>query len=398
MKKEKFKQLCFKIILPVFSLTALFLIMETVFYLKYRASINSTKESVEKIAEMLRNRQFSTKKPIHFFMYYDENGVSRLVPNSIGLHRSYDDFNKSVRININSFGLRGPEPAESPDKRIIFIGDSIVFNGGVPYGNTFTSIIQKELNKEKTEGNTEVLNFGTTDTGIEQYYLKLKYHALDFNPDNVFLMFYLNDAVSPQKYLGYDSGDLIEKIMYSGILSKSHFISYFREKYRRYKYSRKEDFKRRFRWVERWKRMRHHQEKNEFFKLVHESDLDWGAAWVPESWKKVRFYLKKIKKLCCKKGIQLTVFCTPVEAQVYAEEEWESYDYPQQKLAAITEELEIMYFDLLPALKKYSNKKLFADICHYNSEGNKVLAFEIENIIKSNNILGKSKSRDKALP
>lgn len=175
-----------KIMLSVGSMVFLFFCMEATLRLLDSKRENSTPSS----------REFTRR--IHDFFYYDPNGCFRIVPNAVGLHKPFIG-EKPIVVKINSRGFRGPEPRTTPTRRITFIGDSIVFNGGIEYDQTFVATIEQSLNNTSTTGKLpyECLNLGTTDAGIEQDYLKSKYHALMLRPEAIVLNFYLNDSRPP---------------------------------------------------------------------------------------------------------------------------------------------------------------------------------------------------------
>jgi lysophospholipase L1-like esterase len=71
--------------------------------------------------------------------------------------------NTTDTININSFGLRGPEfDQEKPDNtyRIFIVGGSSTFGTGVTDENTITGIMQKLFEYSNPEWNIEVINAG----------------------------------------------------------------------------------------------------------------------------------------------------------------------------------------------------------------------------------------------
>ncbi|MFC2061493.1 SGNH/GDSL hydrolase family protein [Elusimicrobiota bacterium] len=385
MKKEK--ELLFKILLILFTPAVIFILAEIGF-----RSVDGIKEhkKVRKMNAVLTRDIISRKKVyrrIHDFMYYDKNGCFRRMPNVEGLHRSYDNIEEGLMIRINSHGIRGEEILESPSKRVLFLGDSIVFNGGVPLKLTFVYQLEKYLNtgiENREDYNIEVLNFGTTDTGIDQYYSKLKYHGMGLEPDYVFLGVYLNDSMASQGYIGANSLDIFEKFLESGLIARLRFAKYIEKIYRVFKYSNKKELKKRFRWTDRYNQRRFYTDKEELLKLVEEADLDWGSAWEPEGWEKIKFYLEEIRKLCIKKDVKLVVFCFPAEFQVYSEVDWAGMDYPQEQLRDICRTLEIPCFDLLPYLREYGRRRIFADQCHYKAAGNNIITRILLRIIKEN--------------
>jgi hypothetical protein len=92
------------------------------------------------------------------------------------------------RYRINSFGARDMEYArEKQDaRRIIMIGDSVLFGPEVDDGERFSEIIEKELE------NTEVINLGVGGYDIEQE-KRMFEKALELDPDMIILDLYIND-------------------------------------------------------------------------------------------------------------------------------------------------------------------------------------------------------------
>ncbi|MFH1416248.1 MAG: hypothetical protein ABIH89_09230, partial [Elusimicrobiota bacterium] len=157
---------------------------------------------------------------------------------------------------------------------------------------------------------------------------------------------------------------------------------YMEKIYRTVKYTQKKEYKNKFKWVKRYNEHKFHKEKREFVKLVNEADLDGGASWKDENWKKGAIYLKKIKKLCDKNNIKLVLICFPAAPQITFDAEWHGKYYPQKKLQEVCNELSIICIDLLPHLMRYRNEAIFIDQCHYN--GNCKIAYVLYNIIKEN--------------
>lgn len=325
-------------------------------------------------------------RAIHNYMYFDSNNSFRIYPNSIGFHKSYDDPSRPVIISINSSGYRGNDLRNDYDKRVVFLGDSIVFDGGVPLERTFVYQVEKKL-RSKSGLNFEFINMGTSDVGIDQYYIKVKEDVCTLEPDMLFIGFYLNDAVSSQGYLGLSSMDLLEKVMNSDIFFRFQIMRKILKLYRQIKYSLKDEFRKRFKWVPRYNMRKYYTDKNESKTLIEEAYLDWGAAWLKSSWAKTRYYLEKIKKICESENIELTVFMFPVEMQIYSSLDWEELEYPQRRMKEISDELGIEFFDLLPFLKEYKNERMLADQCHYNLKGNDIVSDVIVEIIEENKLL-----------
>lgn len=326
-------------------------------------------------------------RSIHEYTFLDDKGCVRMIPGSKGVHPSCDYKDISILVSINSEGIRGPELLPTPEKRILFLGDSIVFAGGVPLERTFVRQLEARLNPgcaARGGYGVEVLNFGASDSGIGQHYARLLHHGLRLKPDYVFLGLYLNDAVPSQGVFGAASMDAVEIFLESPLLSRSSLARHVEKYYRQVKYAGRDDMRRRFRWVERFNARKYLKDREDLIPLVREADLDWGAAWLPESWDKIRFYLEKISVLCRDNGIRLAVFLFPAEPQVRSDVPWEDLDYPQRQMAEIADELGVPFCDLLPGLRLKKEKRIFVDQCHYFTEGNDVVASIIHGFMQEN--------------
>lgn len=107
-----------------------------------------------------------------------------------------------VPVAINYHGLRDRDyPYEKPKDvtRILMVGDSLTFGFGVKAEDTFTKIIERELNKKGT-GKYEVINAGVGNYNTEQELAYFVTEGFRYHPDYVVLGWYINDAEAVQKY------------------------------------------------------------------------------------------------------------------------------------------------------------------------------------------------------
>ena len=122
------------------------------------------------------------------FSEYDSVLGWSLKPNAEGSFFS-GEFN--IRIKNNGQGLRINHTI-NPKKskfRIAFLGDSNVWGFGVEDKNRMSEQMEKML------GNIEVINFGVSGYGTDQYYLSLNKSVLKYDPDMVITTFYPNDLI-----------------------------------------------------------------------------------------------------------------------------------------------------------------------------------------------------------
>ncbi|MCP5141374.1 MAG: hypothetical protein H6980_03335 [Gammaproteobacteria bacterium] len=109
--------------------------------------------------------------------------------------RGYFDPDNSVRSSINAEGFRGPLVARHPPKgvtRIAVLGDSFTLGIGVRDADTLPAQLQKRI----SDGGrmVEVLNFGISGSDTARQVELLEKRVLDFNPDVVLIVLFLNDA------------------------------------------------------------------------------------------------------------------------------------------------------------------------------------------------------------
>jgi len=356
---EKLKDLFKKILLSL--ITCIFIITILEVFLRVQEKRSVKQENVPRA------------RKIHDFFYYDEFGCFRIVPSIMGLHKSFDGKDQPVLVGINSAGIRGAELKKEAGFRIAFLGDSITFDGGVKWENTFTALIEEKFRKSHISENIECLNFGTSDAGIKQYFLKLKHHVLMLKPDAVVVCFYLNDSRPPQGFLGEDEKDSFDKFLESSILYELIVIRKLHYRIRLMKYVRDPLLKKRFRWGKRFYSKKYINDIDEWKKMVKEAEFDWGAGWKKETWAVVEKYLIMMKELCEKNGIKLLMACFPVSPQVEIEYNTKDLDYPQRRLESLAKQLEIPFYDLLPIMKENKNKALLCDQCHLTTSGNMVV-------------------------
>lgn len=119
--------------------------------------------------------------------------------------RGYFDERNAVVGHVNSRGFRGEEVerAKRPGSlRLAFLGDSFTLGIGVKDEHTLPARVEEELRRQEPE--TEVLNFGVSGFDMTSAVALLKSYVLDFEPDVVIAVLFLNDAgsLATMDYLG----------------------------------------------------------------------------------------------------------------------------------------------------------------------------------------------------
>jgi hypothetical protein len=111
------------------------------------------------------------------------------------MHSRASDRGLDYHIRIDSLGLRDAERARRPapgTRRILFLGDSMVFGAGVEAPQRCTELVETALGP-----GVEVVNAGVSGWGTDQEYLYLTHEGFGLHPDIVVLgVCMLNDVLN----------------------------------------------------------------------------------------------------------------------------------------------------------------------------------------------------------
>jgi len=124
-----------------------------------------------------------------------DSAVIRDLPGSPRVYGLTPDLPPPVR--TNDHGFRGEAVAVSKPpgvRRIVMLGDSITFGNGVAWNQTFSWILQENLNRAASGRSYEVLNLGVTGYNTAQELATLRELGLQFSPDLIVLNVCLNDS------------------------------------------------------------------------------------------------------------------------------------------------------------------------------------------------------------
>lgn len=121
----------------------------------------------------------------------DENLMYTLRP-SLETVSLYPELTQKVRTNKDGFVFQNPDKEKNEEtKRIFIVGDSFAEGFYLPPEKRFTKRLQEKLNQSNQK--FEVISFGAGSWGTPNEYMYIKKKALQYNPDQIILLFYFND-------------------------------------------------------------------------------------------------------------------------------------------------------------------------------------------------------------
>jgi len=144
--------------------------------------------------------------------------IYELIP-SLSVIFTYKRLNRNVPVTINSEGFRGkavPIHKSPPSKRIVGIGDSLMFGWGVEDKETYLSILSEQLNSKSPECSWEIINMAVPGYNTVMEVETLKEKGLHYKPDIVIIHFCQNDLRLPnfireqEDYLALDQSFIIK--------------------------------------------------------------------------------------------------------------------------------------------------------------------------------------------
>jgi len=301
-------------------------------------------------------RNFSFNREPKIYMSDPVLGY-RLLPN-VSRNAFTSDF--TVTYKTNSMGLREKELENSTKFKILFLGDSLTFGEGIPYGSRFSDLIEKEMK------NVYSINAGVPGYGIHQMYSWLERYGVNLKPDLVVcsiitpcLFWSMDKDVenSPhlflpkreKKYPKNRGTYLIGRFnkIADQILSKSYFYSVLKVNIQivRMLFVLKE------RDEKVWDKIR------ENYGRLHKIANEEKKEIVKKESSRVFLGLKNICDRAHIKLLVVNIFTDPIP--------W---------LNIFLRENGIEYLDLSPRLSEVSKTIRFSIDLHYNSNGNKIIA------------------------
>ncbi|MDQ3802700.1 MAG: SGNH/GDSL hydrolase family protein [Acidobacteriota bacterium] len=273
----------------------------------------------------------------------------------------------------NSLGLRNAEvtPKQSSQRRILFLGDSLVWSGHTSLGGMlYTRVIEKNLNDALgAKGRPiQVINAGVPGYTTYQELEFLKVYGLDMQPDVVVLVFALNDVF--YKYLHKPAEDdfltahpdsglhrFNTKTFPGSLFAKSHLAhkSFYAAETLAKKITGRPAYP-----------------------FEHRYDL--YLSWKDYGWDDTRALLGEMRGLLDERGIKLIVVSFPAQNQVderYLAPDREYVLFPQRKLEELCKDANIPFVNLWDLIHSRGGVGLYSDYIHLNGTGNDLVAAEL---------------------
>ncbi|HUT56218.1 MAG TPA: SGNH/GDSL hydrolase family protein [bacterium] len=298
----------------------------------------------------------------------------RLVPNT---HREqYAAMaGRAVRLDINADGFRGPElrPRAASVRRLLFLGDSIVFGPGLEYEETVPYLVGARLGS-----GVEVVNAAVPGMSLRDEVDLLEKKAGRLEPDLVVVGFYMNDPVRSylleQEYGGMDER-LVSII--TRLRGRSVLFNLLWERVLAMKLVSAESVA--TGWVRPFQERAWVSERGVYDEIIRLSSDDFGAAWLPSVWPGVAGQIQRLSRICAERHARPAVLIFPVSIQA---ESSVADDYPQQRMKELCKALGIPVLDLLPLLRAHAAEPVFIDQCHLNPRGSALAAADVARWIK----------------
>ncbi|HJQ14248.1 MAG TPA: hypothetical protein VJ830_05810 [Anaerolineales bacterium] len=280
---------------------------------------------------------------------------------------------QNIDVDINSHGLRGPEPTyakSSGTYRILNLGDSVVMGWGVREEDTYGQQLESLLNEAgSSDLRFEVINAGVPGWSLENALSFLEEEGLNYDPDLVVLDVTIANDINGKSALlaGNDPKTL-------RWLSNHTYLWPFLQ-------SQMSWAKARAQGKDRVDTIDPPTNPAKYFPLDPQSDR-WDERWST---------ILEINRLATENNARFALALFPLEFQVLDE----SYStLPQELFTVRAAETGIPALDLLPAFQRACKEKpggacqledhyLFADVwMHPSAYGNRLTAKELAGVIE----------------
>lgn len=283
-----------------------------------------------------------------------------LVPSDIpGLGYRLARNYSTAPFQTDKFGFRQRSHPEVPAKwSILLLGDSVSFGGGVPYEDTFASLLEEQLSR--TLGNrVAVQNTGTPGYNTVQEALLLNDLRKSVKPDLIVLQFCMNDYVDAVALTAGNTLDATasaaSQISFLSLLYRSRAFFFLKEEIKNIQKLNPERFPVALHYI-------HHIHKR-------------------PGWQRAKNALAEVAGTAKEMNTRLLLVIFPVEQQLRIADR-----APQEDLVAFAESRGIAVLDLYASFADHWRERLFFDYSieqhvvdklHLSQRGHQLSAREI---------------------
>lgn len=246
-------------------------------------------------------------------------------------------------IKINNIGQRGKDldinKLDEYDRKIMFIGSSMLLGWGVEYEKIFTSIIKKKADNDNK--NWLILNGGVGNYNTTRYVENYLENWSEIEIDDLIVAYFVNDT----EMLKQQNPNFFEKHTHLGVLIWK-FIN-----------SQKNIFK--------------NENVINYYKAIYEDDF--------EGFNLAKNELKKLNSHCIMKNIKCRIILIP---DVFNIKPYE-FKFINEKIINFSKKNNIEYYDLLDDLQKYEDTKLMNDYNdrHINAFSHNIIGEKLYEIL-----------------
>jgi hypothetical protein len=309
-------------------------------------------------------------KALHFFSDAEVSLTSieglpyENTPN--GWFLRYSKVSGWVFYKHNSLGMRDVErdfEKRQGNRRILVLGDSVMYGGEVKFENIFSRQLEKMFNSD----DVEVLNCGVTSYSLKEYPVYLREKGVRFSPDLVVLGLCLNDYNT-----AIHEKDRGENNREKGSVAKENF------------------------WLNKFKRL-FHSYFIEYLKNVYEVirgeklEFAYSEFYAKEVWGANRGYFEEIKNIANDHGADFIVLILPTGLQFG---EKEGRNVPQKHITEILDELSIRHVNPFFVFEDEIEKGTVIfknDPTHFSEEGHRLCAEETFKLINNEDLINADK-------
>ncbi len=353
-----------------------------------RIAVIHTPRGFEEALESERSDPLEVSVPGHPSqgpLYVHSRTGRRLRANTRVVIEQHHVSGRRIEVRTNSVGYRNPEIRGGDSRRILFLGDSITFADFVDESETYVRLV--EVMARRAGESWETINAGVGGVSLKNEIAILEETGLDLEPDVVVVGFYLNDfQESPGVFIPRLPPSLAWSRLATHILLRLALLwADDRNPGEVFGLVQHEDIGTEdlIEWGEEFAsgvpvgRGDFREVQYAFNHLVLYNFADWGGAWSPHVWERMRPLFAELGRLSKEHEFALRIVAFPVRYQVeapYLRRE------PQEQLQRIAGEFGIPLLDLLPVLRAAyggSDGALYYDHCHLTPGGYRVVAAEV---------------------